>query len=116
MIQGKVYYFLITLFDHMSTTNVQSESREVRENRVRKSYGWDSIELGTRVFIKDSQIEMNNGLTSGSPFRYQLTRRETTMNNPVRKDAFGVKSSESDMVHTTEVKGEWVQPSQPVRL
>jgi hypothetical protein len=113
MIQEKVNYFLIALFDHISTTNVQSESREVRENRVRKSYSWDGIEVRIRVFIKDSQIEMSTGLTSGSPFRYQLTRRETTMNNPVRKDAFRVKFSDSDMAHTTEVKGEWVPSPSP---
>jgi hypothetical protein len=93
MIQGKVDYFLIALFDHMPTTKVQSDSGEVRENRVRKPYGWDGIELGTRVFIKDSQIEMNNGLTSGSPFKYQLTKRDTTTNNPARNDALRVNSS-----------------------
>jgi hypothetical protein len=57
MTQGKVNYFLIALFDHMPTTKVQSKGGEVRENRVRKPYGWNGIELGTRVFIKGRQSD-----------------------------------------------------------
>jgi hypothetical protein len=54
-----VNYFLIALSDHAPTIKVIFESGKVRENRVRKPYGWDGIELGTRALIKDPQIEMN---------------------------------------------------------
>ena len=85
-------YFLVGLFEQTATIKVHSESGKIRENRVRKPYGWDGIELETRVFIKDSRTD-RNGLTSGSPFKYQLIKRETTMNIPARKDAFEVSSS-----------------------
>jgi len=33
------------------------------------------------------------GLTNGSPFKYQLMKRETTTNNPARNDPLSVNSS-----------------------
>ena len=38
-------YFLIPLFEHAMSIKEISDSREVREGRVRKSYSWDSVEL-----------------------------------------------------------------------
>ena len=35
------------MFKHANAIEDKSDSREVRQNRIRKSYGWDSIELGT---------------------------------------------------------------------
>ena len=80
-------YFLIALFQRAIGIENQVEGGKVRENWVRKPYGWDSIELGKRRFIKDGQMEMDNGLTSGSPLKYQVSRRENTTKNPARKDA-----------------------------
>jgi hypothetical protein len=44
---GKAKYFLISFFEHANAIEVKLESGKVREKRARKSYGWDSIELGT---------------------------------------------------------------------
>jgi len=89
-----VDYILVALLEHMATTSVQFESGKVRENRVRKPYGWDGVELATRVFIKVRPDRDINGLTSGSPFKYQLTKTEARTNNPARKDALKVSSSD----------------------
>jgi hypothetical protein len=40
-------YFLVSLFEHASAIKDKSESRKVRENRVRKSYSGDGVELET---------------------------------------------------------------------
>jgi hypothetical protein len=40
-------YFLISLFKHAKAVKVKLESGNIRENRIRKPYGWDSIELET---------------------------------------------------------------------
>jgi hypothetical protein len=40
-------YFLISLFKHANAVKVKLESGKIRENRVGKAYGWDSIELET---------------------------------------------------------------------
>jgi hypothetical protein len=80
-------YFLIALFQHAIGIENKVEGGKVRENWVRKPYGRDSIELGTHGFIKDSQMKMGDGLTSGSLLKYQVSRRENTTKNPARKDA-----------------------------
>jgi hypothetical protein len=41
-------YFLITLFEHTNAMKDKFGSREVGENRVRKAYSWDSVELERR--------------------------------------------------------------------
>jgi hypothetical protein len=40
-------YLFISLFEHANAIEVKLESGNVRENRVRKPYRWDSIKLGT---------------------------------------------------------------------
>ena len=35
------------MFKHANAIEDKSDSREVRQNRVGKPYGWDSIELGS---------------------------------------------------------------------
>ena len=90
---GNVDYILIALFENAIGIKIQFESGKVRENWVRKPYGWNSIELGTHVFVKDSRIEMGNGLTTGSPLKYQVSKRESTTKNPARKNALRVNSS-----------------------
>lgn len=48
------------------------------------------------MFIKESGLVTASGsnpLTSGSPLKYQLTKRGTTTNNPTRNDALMVASS-----------------------
>jgi hypothetical protein len=97
-----VYYFLVALLEYTATTKVQFESRKVRENWVRKPYGWDGVELGKRVFIKVRSDRDTNGLTSGSPFKYQLTKTEARMNNPARKGALKVNSSDMGVTKREE--------------
>jgi hypothetical protein len=46
-IKGKANHFLISLFEHADAIEDKLESGKVRENRVRKSYSWDGIELET---------------------------------------------------------------------
>jgi len=58
MIGGKVVYFLVALFNHVATIKNCFESSKVRENWVGEPSGWDGIELGTCVFVKDHEIEM----------------------------------------------------------
>jgi hypothetical protein len=55
MIWRRVDYHLVALFKHTAATEVQSDGGKVGENRVRKPYGWDGIELETR---KESQKAM----------------------------------------------------------
>ena len=57
MIEGKVAYFLVALFNHAAAIKNHFESGKVRENWVREPDGWDGIELGTCVFVKDCEIE-----------------------------------------------------------
>ena len=57
MIGEEVAYFLIALFDHVAAIKNHFESGKVREDSVRESDGWDGIELGTCVFVKDCEIE-----------------------------------------------------------
>jgi hypothetical protein len=49
MAQGKIDYLLVALFDHANSIEFPFDSRKVRENRVRKSYGRDSVELAIHV-------------------------------------------------------------------
>ena len=58
MIEGKIAYFLVALFDHAAAIKNLFESSKVRENWVREPDGWYGIELGTCVFVKDCDIEM----------------------------------------------------------
>jgi hypothetical protein len=51
-------HFLVALFEHAVTIIVPLESGEVREDRVREPYGWDSIELRTCLLIRDDEKEM----------------------------------------------------------
>lgn len=44
---GETNYFLISFFEHRDAVEVEFERREIRENRVRKPYRRDSIELET---------------------------------------------------------------------
>jgi hypothetical protein len=62
-----VNYFLVALLEHVATTKVQFESGKVRENWVRKPYGWDGVELGARVLIKDSRTETLMASPVGRP-------------------------------------------------
>ena len=56
--QGEIDYFLVALFEHIAIIKkIQLESGKVRENWVREPNSWDGIELGARVFIRDSRIE-----------------------------------------------------------
>ena len=57
MTEGKVAYFLVALFDHAAAIKNLFESSKVRENWVREPDGWDGIELGTCVSVKDCEIE-----------------------------------------------------------
>ena len=57
MIGGEVAYFLIALFDHVAAIKNHFECGKVRENSVREPDGWDGIELGTCVFVKNCEIE-----------------------------------------------------------
>ncbi len=43
-------YFLISFFEHGDAVKIKSESREVRENRVRKTYGRNNVQLETTSF------------------------------------------------------------------
>ena len=46
------------------------------------------------MFIKESGlVTERNRLTSGSPWKYQLTKSGTATNNPARNDALMVASS-----------------------
>jgi len=58
MKSGMVAYLLVALFNHAATIKNHFESGKVRENWVREPDGWDGIELGTCVFVKDCEIEM----------------------------------------------------------
>ena len=58
MIGGKVVYFIVALFDHAAAIKNCFESGKVRENWIREPGGRDGIELGTCVFVKDCEIEM----------------------------------------------------------
>ena len=86
---GNVDYFLIALFENAIGIKIQFESGKVRENWVRKPYGWDGIELGTCVFNKDSQMETGYALTNGSLLtrKYRVSKRESTTKNPARNDS-----------------------------
>jgi hypothetical protein len=44
---GEANYFLISFFEHRDAIEVELESRQVRENRVRKPYGCNSVDLKT---------------------------------------------------------------------
>ncbi len=44
---GEANYFVISFFEHGDAVEVKLESRQVRENRVRKAYSCDSVDLGT---------------------------------------------------------------------
>ena len=43
--EERVMHFLISIFEHANAIEDKLNSREVRENRVRKPYGWNSVEL-----------------------------------------------------------------------
>ena len=58
MIEEKVAYFLVALFDHAAAVKNCFESGKVREDWVREPDGWNGIELGTCVFVKDYEVEM----------------------------------------------------------
>ena len=47
----KSIYFLIPIFEHGKTIKIETESREVRENRIRESDGRNSIELRTMIKV-----------------------------------------------------------------
>jgi hypothetical protein len=95
IIKGNTNYFLVALSEHAEAIKVELESGEVREDRVREPYCWDSIELRTCLLIRDREKRKRDSksLTNGSPFKYQLMKRETTTNNPASNDALSVNSS-----------------------
>jgi hypothetical protein len=51
-------HLLVALFEHAVAIIVPLESGEIREDRVREPYGWDSIELRTCLLIRDDKNEM----------------------------------------------------------
>jgi hypothetical protein len=53
-----VKYFVVALSEHADAIKVELESGEVREDRVREPYGWDSIELRTCHLIRDDENGM----------------------------------------------------------
>jgi hypothetical protein len=65
---------------------VKLQSGKVRENRVRKPYGRDSIELETCSVVQGQRKEERKGLTIGSPPKYRLTMRETKTRIPASHD------------------------------
>jgi len=93
-IYGKKNYFFISLFKHANPVDVELESREVRENRVRKPYGWDSVELGMCKIVQVTEKGRCRDLTIGSRLKYRLRKRETTPRTAaVRNVNFKLKSS-----------------------
>jgi hypothetical protein len=52
---GKGNYFFISIFEHANVIKDKLDSREVRENRVRKPYGWDSVELKHITSFRDGE-------------------------------------------------------------
>jgi hypothetical protein len=38
-------YLVVSLSEHANTIEIEFESRKIRENRVRKSYSWNGVEL-----------------------------------------------------------------------
>jgi hypothetical protein len=86
-------HFLISIFEHANAIEDKLNSREVRENRVRKPYGWNSVELKLCNVVQKQVEYEENGLTVRSPLRHRLTKRETTTRTPVMNDTFKVKSS-----------------------
>ena len=92
---GKANRFFVAFFEHTNAIEVELKSGEVRENRVRKPHCWDGVELQRRcILIRYTAYEtMELGLTDGSPFKYQLMKRETTIKDPTRNDALRVISS-----------------------
>jgi hypothetical protein len=58
MMKGKTNYFVVALSEHTEAIKVELESGDVREYRIRKSYGWDGIELGTCQSIANRENEV----------------------------------------------------------
>ena len=56
MIEGKVAYLLVALFDHVASIKNHFESGKVRENWVREPDGWDGIELGTLCSSRTARL------------------------------------------------------------
>ena len=80
------------MLEHGKAIKVETESREVRENRVRESNGRNSIELRTPKSISSEKGSPSGvGLTRGS-LLYQLANRETTKNDATRNDSPRVDS------------------------
>ena len=52
---GKGNYFFISIFEHANVIKDKLDSREVRENWVRKPYGWDSVELKHITSFRDGE-------------------------------------------------------------
>jgi len=46
-------YFAISFFEHAIEIKDRSNSREVREDRVRKPDCWDGVELETRNIVQE---------------------------------------------------------------
>jgi hypothetical protein len=93
---------LISLFEHANAIKYKLESGKVRQNRVRKPYGWDSIELeGCNVVQGQCELD-DKGLTMESRLKYRPTKRENTTKDPMRNDTLrlGVNSS-PDMLYQT---------------
>jgi len=63
------HYLLTALFEHAIPIKDKSESRKVRENRVRKPYGWDSVELGTCKIVQGYCNVTNEGMALGPHLR-----------------------------------------------
>ena len=57
---GKGNYFLISIFEHANVIKNISDSREVRENRVRKPDGWDNVELKHITSFRDGVNKKGN--------------------------------------------------------
>jgi hypothetical protein len=95
---------LIAFFEHARTIEEKTESREVGENRVRKSYGRDGIELPDEVNRLATGVIRDYGLTRGSLFLYQLMSRETSTTTPARNDARPLKRDSSPMLDSGSVR------------
>jgi hypothetical protein len=67
IIKGNTNYFLVALSEHAEAIEVELESGEVREDRVRESYGWDGIELRTCGSIRDRENEMARASPTDRP-------------------------------------------------
>lgn len=81
------------MIEHGKAVKEETESGEVREDRVRESDCGNSIKLRTTKSVSDERGGRSGvGLTKGF-FLYQLANSETTTNDATMNDSLRVESS-----------------------